>query len=293
MTIRAGLVAAIGLFLAAAPTLTAPAQELPLVRKQPCTVIASFPYTITAPGNYCLDADHVTDSGGGIAIASNDVSLDCKGHSITKSTRGPWYSVGVGADSNLVNVTIQNCRIKDFGRGLVVGGRNVRMINNWVDGAMREGIAAGGHSAQVIGNRITNTYDDPGNPQASIAVYPYDFGVATSGQVIRDNIVVGAVGHSSYVGIAIYGASTPVVMRNQILDLGPPENVVATSIALNVWGSTATTGAVVTGNSLMSRSPGVQALNAAAVLCSNNVAIGLQEGAFASCQAGTGNISVP
>lgn len=285
MTIRWSSV----LFLAAFAAIPTPAHALPILGKTPCIVIESFPHTITAPGNYCLDADHVTESGGGVEIASDDVNLDCKGHAITKSSRGPFYSAGVYTEFARTNVTIQNCRIKDFGRGVAFGGRNIRIINNWIDGAMQEGIAAGGHSAQVIGNRITNTYDEPGRRQVSIAVYPYDYNVVTTGQVIRDNVVVGATDSFSYTGIAVHGASAPVIMRNQVLDLRPSEGSDAFAIVL-VEG---TTGATVTGNVLMSRSPNVRALSGTATSCSNNVAIGLLENAFATCQTETGNVSIP
>jgi len=278
-------------FAAVAPMPT-PAQVLPIVRKTPCSVIASIPHTITSPGNYCLDADHLTESGGGIEIASNDVNLDCKGHAITKATRGPFYSAGIYTESARENVTIQNCRIKDFGRGVAFGGRNIRILDNWIDGAMQEGIAAGGHSAQVIGNRITNTYDDPGSRQVSIAVYPYDDNIVTRGQVIRDNVVVGATDSFSYTGIAVHGSTAPVIMRNQVLDLRPAEGSHAFAIVL-VEGTMPTTAATVKGNVLMSRSPNVKALSGVAASCSNNVAIGLSENAFATCQAGTGNVSIP
>lgn len=291
MTIRLSSVFVIAAF-ASVPT---PAEALPILSKAPCTVIASFPHTITVPGNYCLGADHVTDSGGGIAIASNDVSLDCKGHSITKSVRGPWYSAGIGAESNLENVTIQNCRIKDFGRGIVIGGRNIRVLNNSVDSAMRNGIASGGHSAQIIGNRITNTYnDDPVHSGGvSIAVFPYDLDVVTTGQVISNNVVVGAVDGFSETGIAVYGSSAPLITGNQLLDLRTAESMVVSAISLAEWGNTPTTGAVLGRNSVMARGSGIRAVNGAAALCTNNVAIGLQVGAFADCHASAGNVVIP
>jgi len=294
MRIRSELGTVLGLCLAATPILAAPALDLPLVRKQPCTVIASFPYTITAPGNYCLSADHVTDSGAGIAIASNDVKLDCKGHSITKSIRGPWYSTGIGSEFNLSNVTIQNCRIGDFGKGIAIGGRNIRVLNNSIDGAMRDGISSGGHSAHVIGNRVTNTYsDDPDHPGGvSISVFPYDVDVVTTGQVISNNVVVGAVDGSD-AGIAVYGSSAPLITGNQILELNPAGSMVISAIVLGARGNTSTTGAVVSRNSMMVRGPNVRAVNGVAALCANNVAIGLQADAFASCQAATGNTVIP
>ena len=226
MRTRLDLAGILVLLLIAMPYPPVRAQSLPLVRKTPCTLIASFPYTITTPGNYCLGASHTTDSGGGIEIASNDVHMDCKGHSITKSIRGPWYSSGIYAASNFDQVTIENCRIKDFGRGIVIGGRNLRILGNAVDGAMRDGISAGGHSVQIIGNRITNTHnEDPiHSGGVSISVFPHDLEVITTGQVISNNVIVGAVDGFSETGIAVYGSSAPLITGNQVLDLKPAQS---------------------------------------------------------------------
>src|SRR5687768_1850994 len=78
-----------------------------------CIEIASVPYTISAPGTYCLTQSFEVDitSGATITINSTQVNLDCREHSL--------YNVSIALNgsssaiylANRHDVTIRNCRI--------------------------------------------------------------------------------------------------------------------------------------------------------------------------------------
>jgi|SRR5688572_1374362 len=273
----------------------ASAQVLPINRKQPCTMIAAVPYTITAPGSYCLNSNHTTAYSYGIQIQASDVRLDCKGHAINRSVRDGG-SDGITATSDLQNVTIQSCRIDNFDRGVNVGyrGRNFQLLNNHVDNALSIGISVWGHGARVVGNRVTNTHNIPGQYSTGIHMLPFEPSVSATSQVVMNNVIAGSSGDAQVVGLHVSGSASPQVTGNQILDLQVADGGYGMSLWLSDWAQGAhTTGVKFINNTLMSRNPDVLGVVGQPELCVNNIAIGLDNAGLSSCLAGQGNTLIP
>lgn len=103
------------------------------------TEITSCDTTITRPGNYILNQNLVTSTGTCIEILSNDVTLDCKGYSIEK-TSGPIFSpgpyfVGVSAGrrdniNEYNNIRINNCVFERLNSAVIFNGVSDSLISN-------------------------------------------------------------------------------------------------------------------------------------------------------------------
>ncbi len=81
--------------------------------------------TIASPGAVVLDSNHSSFSSC-ITILSDNVQLDCQGHSITGSNAPSSY----GIFSNRTNTTIKNCAISNFYYGIFFKGAKNGFIDN-------------------------------------------------------------------------------------------------------------------------------------------------------------------
>jgi hypothetical protein len=154
------------------------------------SVIVSLPATIDTPGSWCLTANLTTNivSGNAIAIAANNVVLDCNGFRIDGYGAGDTSSaVGISATGRR-NITIRNCEVRGFlfgaylddqsqptsGRHLVED--NVFNQNHYV------GVYVGGDGSTVRRNQVLQT-QAPASGGAA-------FALETSGVVdIVDNTI--------------------------------------------------------------------------------------------------------
>jgi hypothetical protein len=83
---------------------------------EPRTPIASAPFTITNAGSYYLTANLAVTNGNAITIATNEVTLDLNGFTIS-STAASATGRGIRLDSGLRNITILNGFIRGPGFG--------------------------------------------------------------------------------------------------------------------------------------------------------------------------------
>jgi hypothetical protein len=243
------------------------------LKKQPCQSIVSTPYTISAPGRYCLSGDS-TSATTSITITSSDVILDCRGFSLRTSNNNlGWY--GVLAYPQLNNVTILNCNVVNFGIGIsaVALGNGLQVINNRIENAT-QGLRVSGNGARIVSNRVIATHGDVG-------------------------ILVTPSGGDSY-GIWVVGLSRPQILNNQVLDVHTASGFAGRSIFLGTDPITgvSTSNAYVINNTMMSRgtSP-VQGLvtdGPANATCVGNIGIALLSSGFSStCQVATNNSDIP
>ena len=125
-----------------------------------CTVISSFPYRITTPGQYCVMQSRTLNSATccsapAIQVAAPNVTLDCNGFSISNPNATDARN---GLLSTFDDVTVRNCTFKDFARGIVVqGGKRVRLQDNTVLRARVLGITVTATTAFLLDNRIIDT----------------------------------------------------------------------------------------------------------------------------------------
>jgi hypothetical protein len=89
-----------------------------------CTAIGAIPFTITAPGVYCLKSNKNTNITNGIAITINasNIVLDLNGFTLNGSAAGPGTeAIGIGLSHNNVlrqNITVKNGTVQGFSIGI-------------------------------------------------------------------------------------------------------------------------------------------------------------------------------
>lgn len=259
-----------------------------------CTTLTSLPFDITSPGRYCLAADQVTASFYGIHINASDVELDCKGHAITPSTRGAG-SDGVSSDWGLRNVAIKNCTINDFDRGIRVGyeGSNFTIWNNHVDGSISSGIEAWGNGTRVVGNRVTNTSNAPGQSANGIHLLPFNPSTSATGQVAMNNVVAEIGSDTTATGFVVSGSSAPQLVNNQVIDLHSVGNLFAIWLSDFAQGAS-TTNAALINNTMVSRmSNAIAIYSGLPATCYGNTVVGFGSDALDGCVAKRDNVVVP
>ena len=165
-----------------------------------CTEITSVPYTVTAPGIYCLKSSLQFAGafhGGAITVQADDVVLDLNGHVLEgpgpEAVTNTW---GVRA-TNRKNITVRNGTIRAFliGVGLLGSGTSssghiverLRLVAN-----MDEGLSVTGVGSIVRNNQVTLT----GGPSNALNASSYATGIRVSGTGVHvvDNEVVETAG---------------------------------------------------------------------------------------------------
>lgn len=218
-----------------------------------CTVISAIPYSITSPGNYCLDRDWTTP-GNGITIDADDVTVDMKGYQL----RGPHtggvvttlQTIGVWLTNVTIrrNATIRNGRLEGFTRGVELDygtghlvenlqidgsayqgivnlGSNTVIRNNIITGmngslwASAGGVVRGIFSCCAVGNQITNNIVSgiaPANNAVSAGIVSSD-----SNSLVEGNYVMGKrATDTNLIGISLSGGDHATVANNRISQVG-------------------------------------------------------------------------
>jgi len=119
------------------------------------TPISSAPFTISVPGSYYLTTNLTVSAGDAITIATNGVSLDLNGFTIT-STAPSATGYGILINTGLRNLTIMNGFIQGgvtnnggvytgsgFGSGIYGNPQNTRVSSVSVSGCLNYGIDLG------------------------------------------------------------------------------------------------------------------------------------------------------
>jgi hypothetical protein len=189
--------------LAAALSTTARAETIN------CTVM-SLPFTITAPGIYCLNAS-ASVAGNAIMIDADDVVVDLNGHAISGSGGG----VGIQSTDEK-NITIRNGTVRGFAWGIALGnagtGDSYVVEHMRVENSADVGLSIVGRGAVVRHNKLIGNGGTPG-PGAR-----YGINVSGPGSHVHDNEVVdtglGAPGEVDAIRVAF--ASGSVVQRNVV-----------------------------------------------------------------------------
>jgi hypothetical protein len=212
------------------------------VARAGCIDIGSSPYTIKAPGKYCVTAMLVAQ-GNGITIAADDVDLDCGGYTIDGTTQAASTTKRGIVGYNRAGVTIRDCRIKGFlegirltgddndvrdnvliaplSRGIVVAGTgNVVQDNRVSDvggganaGWGAFGILADGPST-LLGNVVSGVHASTGSGERAYGIYS----ASNDAGLIQANTVRDVVGDAGQLGMALTAYDgTDVVVKENIL----------------------------------------------------------------------------
>ena len=168
-------------------SLTPPGPPAPMMKTldqiEPRTPISSAPFTITQPGSYYLTTNVSVGGGNAITIATNGVTLDLNGFTIS-STAPSAAGTGIWLEDSLRNVAILNGFIQGgvtnngsgvysgsgFGYGIEHNGTgpvNCRLSGVSVSGCLYQGIDLGAGDSTLVESCSARTVGGSGI-QASI-----------------------------------------------------------------------------------------------------------------------------
>jgi len=162
--------------LLAQGSLTPPGAPAPTMKTlqqvEPRVPISTAPFTISQPGSYYLTTNLTVSGGNAITIATNGVTLDLNGFTIS-STTNPASGTAVLIGSGLRNIAIQNGHIQGgvtnngsgvfsgpgFGYGISYSGipQNVRVSGVSVSGCQYDGINVGHGASTTVENCVVRT----------------------------------------------------------------------------------------------------------------------------------------
>jgi hypothetical protein len=199
-----------------------------LQQVEPRVPISTAPFTISQPGSYYLTTNLTVSGGNAITIATNGVTLDLNGFTIS-STTNPASGTAVLIGSGLRNIAIQNGHIQGgvtndgsgvfsgpgFWHGIYYSGsapQNVRVSGVSVSGCQYDGINVGDGASTTVENCVVRTVGG--------------YGIVAS--TIRGCVALDC-GYS-----AIYGGQ---VSDSRGQSVGSSSGLYAASTALNCYGS--------------------------------------------------------
>ena len=181
-----------------------------------CTgFVDTLPAVLTTQGTWCLRGDLVTSmaSGSAITIGTSNVTLDCNGFKLGGLAAGATSTArGVNAE-NRMNLTVRDCGIRGFYRGINIGGGGGHLVeDNRLDFNLYVGIRVTGQNNLVRGNRVFETggYPFAESAHSILAIF-------VEADVI-DNIVDGVLPSNGFTtAYGIFATSpSPVIRGNTV-----------------------------------------------------------------------------
>lgn len=277
----------------------------PIVHAQATTTISTLPYQITAPGAYVLASDLVLDTNvSAISIQAGNVTLDCEGHKISSSTRYPDFAA-ISAVVGLSDVTIKNCTVVNFDRGITAGwrGYRTRILDNQILDSGTRGITILGSDALVSGNRVIGLRSKPGSFSEGIFLREFDTGILSTNVRVLDNVVADVFGDSGARAIVVGQSSAPEIAGNTLLDVRA--NPAYLNYAIYIYFPEYAAGpyvenALIRQNVMMARTlpAGYESDHAyagmpdAAAVCSGNISVGFPVMDYSSCRLLERNVDI-
>jgi hypothetical protein len=258
----------------------------------PCTQwITAVPVTITSPGYYCLKQNITTNLvGGAIGIESSDVTLDCRGRSITHGDpANDAFGITGSGFGPVHDVTVRSCKLVDFGTGILFGpgSDRIEIANNDVVKPKLDGIVLWGSNSRIVGNSVLSTHNTFYDYSRNITVTAFEPGVRSTGNVISNNTIAGAFGNGTIWGIRVDMSDNALINNNQVIDLQPNEGGFAAAIVTDSATSR------ILNNVMMARTGTNYGNMGSAALCSRNLAVGLAVDGFEWCTQSINNTTQP
>jgi hypothetical protein len=185
-----------------------------------CTgFISALPATISTPGVWCVDRDLATGlaSGQAIRINTSHVTIDCNDYRVRGSAGTATNTTGIFASAKS-NITVRNCALRGFRRGVDLTGTGHVVEDNRFDANTYAAIFVDADAATIRRNLVNET-GGPGSGGSAIGIY------ATGTMDITDNTVSGVAAapesNSSVYGIITYFNLSGQILRNRVRGLVP------------------------------------------------------------------------
>jgi hypothetical protein len=137
-----------------------------------CTgTITSLPYTISAPGTWCLKQHLFTSSAAGAAITVNasNVTIDCNDFKLDGTSAGAGTGNRGILASGRTNVTVRNCSIRGFQFGIALvgaAGGDHLVEHNRLGNNTSYGIFVEGDGSLIRDNQVSLTGGSTLSPNA-------------------------------------------------------------------------------------------------------------------------------
>jgi parallel beta-helix repeat protein len=176
--------------------------------------------TIDASDTYIL-VNNVSSSGTCFTIAANDVTLDCQGYMINGTDAA--LSNGIDNTGGFDNITIKNCVIKDFDRGIYfINAENGTLANNSAYSNNR-GIAFESSSNNILANNNVSSNanfgilldsSSNGNTVTSNTANSIEWGIYISASSNGNTITNNNANSNTYDGIYLFSSSSNNLTNN-------------------------------------------------------------------------------
>lgn len=218
-----------------------------------CTQIGTLPTVINAPGHYCINANFAqVFTTAAVNINANNVVFDCNDHVITQT--GTAAVSGIYAN-NKSQVTVRNCVVSGFGRGIsyfesVAGqSKNNAVVGNSVRRSRLAGIQMAGSAHLIEGNHVSENLGLSGNAY-TWGILLTSFGNSGVGSVIRRNTVtnIAPALYVRVIGIYLLDVDNTALLGNTVSALFPPLDLGVYGIV----GSNTVLGTAAVGNTVLS-----------------------------------------
>jgi len=161
-----------------------------------CTgTITALPFTINAPGTWCVKQHLYTSaaSGAAITVNSSNVTIDCNNFKIEGTSAGAGTANRGILASGKLNVSVRNCQVRGFQYGIALvgatGGDHL-VEHNRLSGNTSYGIFVEGDGSLIRDNQVSLT--------GGSTLTPHAYGIY--GRYItdiQDNVVSGVVGNGN------------------------------------------------------------------------------------------------
>jgi hypothetical protein len=192
-----------------------------------CTgTITALPYTINAPGTWCLKQNLSTAAASGAAITVNasNVTLDCNDFKIDGTAAGMGTANKGVLSSGKLNVTVRNCQVRGFQYGIALlgatGGDHL-VEHNRLSANTSYGIFVEGDGSLIRDNQVSMT--------GGSTLTPHAYGIyARYITDIQDNVVSGVVGNGTagnIIGIFTLANTGGTVSGNRVHGLVKAGNI--------------------------------------------------------------------
>ncbi|WP_167285248.1 right-handed parallel beta-helix repeat-containing protein [Marilutibacter alkalisoli] len=185
-----------------------------------CTgFIDSLPATIGTQGTWCLRKNLSTGmaSGHAIEITTNNVTIDCNDFKIGGLAAGPSSATNGIRAFTRQNITVRNCSIRGFYRGILLSGTNSSghlIENNRLDNNLQTAIEVAGENSLIQNNQVIDT---GGNPDT------VPWGIYSDGADVLNNSISGVfavVDNEDVYGIQSFGTGI-TISGNRVRGLVP------------------------------------------------------------------------
>jgi hypothetical protein len=204
--------------------LAAVAASAPMAVAQSCTTITAVPFTITAPGRYCLNADQSTSqaSGAAIEIAANDVTLDLQGHTLSGLGAGAATRTDGVHSLDRRRIVVRNGRIVGFFIGVhldIVSDSGNHVVENLrLERNRWKAIKLEGHENMMRSNLVLDT-GGGGHHVDGVSACENQFGGSV--QALNNTIINVGVGEpeSSPDGMMLYCINS-IAIGNRLVNVG-------------------------------------------------------------------------